>query len=509
MSVVTTTGHQRIISFPELQWHPHRRRMLTLAMLGTVQEADTNGWDTVFAIPIAEVNKAIVNKKSSPASFQVSDPDDPDTKADGTFGDWQITPKGDGRYLHFDVPIKTGTGFCMKAYPLDDTIINIRVQLDYLPANTADQQDLKVKATPADNDDPIVVVNSMIFPAGKEPKLTPKAVLIGLMQEWFNSNLQAFNHVFASVMINQATAIGAFAFLKPNEIGYANVKIDDTHGIFGVLATTATRSKAGLPYTIATSAIPVGAASGFLISSERFLDDLVKPALHDVFNNVTADDFELTTNAVLRNKKDITMPVDTGKETKTGAIKAHGMTLAIKGTRLILEIPKLSVNISPGIDVEIDLHEELEVSVKRKNDGTNTLWFEQIPNDSSVTHQVIFADWVTGVEIAADIIAGILLSVIGFKGAGKFVAMGMSKIAARVVMGIILFALGAIVGTITNIPKFIALANDHQYDQLPSLEKLLVEGLNTIQWPNSSGFSLNSAGLSKSFQLGIDLKFID
>jgi uncharacterized membrane protein required for colicin V production len=116
---------------------------------------------------------------------------------------------------------------------------------------------------------------------------------------------------------------------------------------------------------------------------------------------------------------------------------------------------------------------------------------------------------VTGVEIAAEIIAGILLSVIGIKGAGKFVAMGMSKIAARIVMGIILFALGAIVGAITNIPKFIALANDHQYDQLPSLENLLVEGLNTIQWPNSSGFSLNCAGLSKSFQLGIDLKFID
>jgi len=508
MPISATTGHQRIVSFPELQWNPHRRRALMMAAMDTVQEADTNGWDTVYAIPIAEVNKAIIQKNSSPASFKVADPDDPKTTAEGTFGAWQISARGDGHILYLDAPIKAGTGVYKESYSLNDAVVTVSIQLDYLPPDAQGKQDLKVKAATTATGDPVVVVENMKFPAGKEPKLTPKAVLQGLMQEWFNENLQSFNHVFSVVLVNQTASTGSFAWLKPNEVGYANVKIDDTRGIFGVLATTDTRKKAGLPYTIATSAIPVGAPSGFLISSERFLDNLVKPTLPVAFGSVKAEDFELSTDAVLRNKVAITIPVDTGSGKYSGTIEAHGMTLQIKGTRLILGVPKLTVNISPGIDAEIDLHEELEASVKRKSDGTNLLWFDQISKDSSVTHQIVYADWVTGVEIGADIIAGIILSVIGMKGPGQFIEMGMSKIAARIVTGIIVFVIGAILGTITNIPKFIALANEHQFDQLPSLENLIVEGLNTVQWPNSSGYSLNSAGLSKSFQIGLDPKFV-
>jgi hypothetical protein len=508
MSQTTVTGHRRIVSFPELQWNK-RPRILAREKLATVREASTNGWDTVYAIPISELNKAIVQKNSTPPSFKVSDPDDPHTTAEGSFGPWQVTPKGYGPILYMDAPIKTGTGVYKEAYALDDAVVTVSIGLDYLPPDQENRQELKVKAATTSAGDPIVVVEHMKFPAGKEPRLTPKAILKGLMQEWFNENLQHFNHVFSVVLVNQAAASESFKWLKPNEVGYANVKCDETHGIFGVLATTSTRKKDRLDYMIAPTAIPVGAPSGFLISSARFLENMVKPTLPIAFGSVKEKDFELVTDTVLRNKVRISIPVDTGSNKYTGTVDAHGMTLDIKGTRLILSIPKLTVNISPGIDAEIDLYEELEASVKRKADGTNVLWFDQIAKDSSVTHQVVYADWVTGLEIGADIVAGIILSLIGMKGPGRFIEMGMSKIAARIVTGLIVFVAGAVVGALTNIPKFIALANAHQFDKLPSLEALVVEGLNTVQWPNSSGYNLNSAGLSGSFQIGLDPKFLE
>jgi hypothetical protein len=317
--------------------------------------------------------------------------------------------------------------------------------------------------------------------------------------------LQQFNHVFSVISVNETADTGSFAWLKPDDQAYANIKTTDTAGLFGVLAMTGDRSRGTLPFSISPFAIPAGAPSGFLISSERFLTDLVSPAMPAAFEGATAADFELVNDTVLRNKKAMTVPIEADGKKYTGTIDARGFSLTVRGTELVLEMPKLMVNLSPGIDVEVDIHEYLNVTTKPRGDGTSVLWFEQ--KDSTVTHQVIYADWVQGLEIGAEIVAGILLSVFGFRAAGKFVEMGLSKIAARILAVIITMVIGGVVGAITNIPKWIAIANEKKFDQLPALETLLVKGLEAVEWPEASGFALKSAGMSKSLRIGLDPKF--
>ncbi|OPX90106.1 MAG: Macrolide export ATP-binding/permease protein MacB [Pelotomaculum sp. PtaB.Bin104] len=100
-------------------------------------KADTNGWDTVFAIRIKDVNSAIRLQKSSPTDFSQHyvDPEtDDDITITGVFGDWQLTTGGDGKNLHMSVPIKTGTMTRNgKPYDMAGDVATIEVNCDFVP----------------------------------------------------------------------------------------------------------------------------------------------------------------------------------------------------------------------------------------------------------------------------------------------------------------------------------------------------------------------------------------
>jgi len=224
-------------------------------------------------------------------------------------------------------------------------------------------------------------------------------------------------------------------------------------------------------------------------------------------------DFELITDTVLRNKSPLSLVVDADGKSYTGTLEAGGFTLSIVTDKIHVDMPKLTVNVSPGIDIVIDLHEEMHVSIKPRGDGTNVLWFEQTPEDKTATrvdHSVEYADWVEGVTIGLDFVAVILGAVIGALGGATKVATitGFSRIASKIIAAVIGAIVGGVVVTIIHIPNYIGLANSQKFDQLPALENLVVQGIGTIEWPNSSGYSLLSAGLNKSLQLGLDPKLL-
>ena len=71
--------------------------------------ADTFGWDTVFALRVDDVNKAIISGKSTPTTFSQS-VNNGEVVASGTFTDWQICMGGDGKLLHLALPISSEIG---------------------------------------------------------------------------------------------------------------------------------------------------------------------------------------------------------------------------------------------------------------------------------------------------------------------------------------------------------------------------------------------------------------
>ena len=240
--------------------------------------------------------------------------------------------------------------------------------------------------------------------------------------------------------------------------------------------------------------------------------EMIRPGMPGVFPGSKPEDFELVNATTLRNKHQIKLPFKTDKGDYTGVIEPAGFTLAIEVGVLHINMPKMMVNVSPGIDVEIDLNEWVSMTIQKKSDGTKTLKFEQAKDyPTTVNHQVIFAKWVTGMEIGAGIVVAILLGVLGLGGGSqaveRFVDMGMSRIAARIVILIILGIIGGIATTIISIPQYIELATSGQFDKLPSLENLIANGILTVDWPDSTGFKILSAQLNGSMQIGIDPKF--
>ncbi len=139
----------------------------------------TYDWDTAFGIPVPLVNKAIVDKKSSPSGFSYAE----DTfNVRGGFGDWQITRGGDGKNVRFHFPLKniiltyTGTG---KQIQCPDGTAVIEVNLHYIPhtgaagAYKGTPHALVVKHTADSSVQPVFVLSSLGLARMWEPYPMP------------------------------------------------------------------------------------------------------------------------------------------------------------------------------------------------------------------------------------------------------------------------------------------------------------------------------------------------
>src|SRR5262249_48924054 len=118
-----------------------------------------------------------------------------------------------------------------------------------------------------------------------------------VLTAWLNSNLQQFNHVFAAVDLNVTADNGAFQWLKPTKLGYAvNTEGADSSDdyVFGVLAMTSGRDDPNLSNQISSNIIPSGANAGFLVSQERYIDQIFMPGAYMLFNGATGADFDTT-----------------------------------------------------------------------------------------------------------------------------------------------------------------------------------------------------------------------
>jgi hypothetical protein len=388
-----------------------------------------------------------------------------------------------------------------------DGCATIQIKLKYLPQiPQISSQDIRLIATPENGepnylvrdekarsvDDPAVVLQAIDYGNAK-PSPLQDALYKQALIEYFKANLQIFSYVFTLVNINARAAQEQFQWLKPTYTSYAYFNgADDETSYFGVLNMTDGRSAEGLTNQLPPGAIPLNGNASVLISNERFLQKMVLPGLPKAFEKAAESDFALANNnTTIVNTTDVTMDdVDVNGIPYTPTLK--DFLFQIVGDEVQIS-SKIQIDPSPGVHVFVQTKSYYTIEVVDKPDGSQTLDFKET-RPSEVEH---YYQKDTGVIITEIILS--VVTAIATIGAGKIIETAVKKIIAVVIIIIV-------GGLIAAIPTIIAaVVSGKAAEALPSIGALVTEATGDIEWPESSGFKLNSAQLNGSLVLGGDL----
>jgi len=470
----------------------------------TAQAVDTYGWDTVFTIPATEVNIAIVANHSSPTGFTYSDTYSP---IDGVtipytvnvgFGDWQITAGGDGKNIRLSLPLLNATlEFTPpgKTYIFPTGTATIEVQLHYL-ADTdpsgATSYKLVVKAVADSPDNPVVCLVTSNYEGN--PSAVQKALIESSLLTWCNANLAQFTHIFAAIELNSTIDQSQWGFVAPNYTSYAYLDKDNFNdSLFAVLCRTGDRTGEDLPQHIDANSIPTGSVAGFLVSQQRTLADLIRPAICAAYPGLTTGNFVLSTDGTtlsLREGATVNLPAVTQSGTNYYPVLKQ---MSVKASGQILQLDSYTETVIDsfyGITATCTATHWYTLGLGTSSKG-QTLVFQQAQAPSIVHSIQQSADGANTEEIIS-IVATIALIILGI------LTEGAAFVASGLIVGL---ALGA--NQIT--PAVIEQVNQNDS---PSIDLLLVNSVNPIQWTGSNKFTLDYASLNVSLQLGGNPNFV-
>ncbi|MEW9529425.1 TULIP family P47-like protein [Microbispora sp. NPDC049125] len=462
----------------------------------------TNGWDTVYAIRLSDVNKAIAKKGVSPgkwaATIEASD-FSPEITGSGAFGGWSLaTGAGSGTNVRMHLPFTASVTANGTTHEVTDGVAYALVHMLYLPdsgeTGPGDRQ-LRLQATGGTPDNPVVEVSSVTYTSPARSDGLDRA-LISLLDKWCNANIATFDHVFATVNIgkHEAEGGGDFAWLNPTytAYAYADAKTPE-EALLGVLCMTSGRSIAGNVDGLSAGALPEGARAGLSISAERFMERMVKPATVSHFPKVDPGIFRVVNNDTQLEATDV-IPLDA---IRVAASNFYPQMTTFQVTLSESELTTYSyvqTNISPGIDAYAEVTHYATLALGTKSDGTQSLTFvETRPVRQNGWSTV--ASWVTGVEIAADLILAVVSAVTAN------VATAGKRLVVRVLIAIVAAGLiGVIAGVLEKVPEWIAGAVP---DEMPSIDPLVQGATSSVTWPNAGKeFTLTHVVLNGALQLG-------
>ena len=484
--------------FPDLVQQPERKIVPEAMLLGgpapALQRADTYDWDTVFAIKFPDANLALAKPGATPESFTVTIEN---TSASGTFDPWQLSG-GSGVLLHMSVPIKTGkTTYEGEDYDMAGAVATLEIELMDLP------QPATANGTPhqivADPEKPVSVIGLSNVPGS--PSFIVKAVMSGLLAQWFNDNLENFTYAFSTINLNEKADKDQFQWMKPTAFGWA-VSAQGTleESVFGVLSMTENRNR---PNTmeISPNAIPSGQVSGFLIAQERFLENLLLPGIYTLFSGSKVTDFEAANDgAMIRNVNPVYMePVKIGTIYYTPEIPANHFQLTLEANEIKVELLKAAIDFSPGIKIMMDYTAFSSIALGENSKGEQILLYQEA-SPPIIGHNVEVASWVIWSEVAASVLAAVATL-----GAGAVAKKVIERVVYRVVAVIIVLLVGELIANISLIITAVAAGNK---DAIPPVNLMVASATDPITWPDSGDFLLTSAWLNESLQFGGDPRFV-
>lgn len=451
--------------------------------------APTYGWDTVSAIPVPQVNAAIIATASSPRGFDYEPEDGTSPELHATFGPWQVTQGGDGRNLRMSVPMPSLT---VGATAIADVVATIEITLAELPhaegppPARGSLRKLVARATTDDPiNDPVVVVVDVSAP--QPLGLIQKAVISAGFSAWANANLDEFTHIFTVVNIDEEVDSDAqWAFVTPSYVDYAYLDGDSAAtSTFAVLCMTGGRSGDTLTSQVSPNAIPAGTGGGYLVSAERYLTDLMMPALGHCYSGLTSEDVSVASDASSVN-------LNPGATVSLAPVEHDGSSYRPQLTRLDILVRGQTVQItsqtrtevSPGITAITDATHWYHIALATRSDGSQTLRYVEA-QPASIQHST---EQAPGIEI-------LKWMLIAATAIGVIVAGVLTDGAAFVVAAVVIGALG---GLAAATPDIIATANT---DDSPSVDALVANTTSPITWPEVA-FHLTDARLNESLQLG-------
>lgn len=396
--------------------------------------ADTYGWDTVFAIYFTDVNKAIVDQKSTPANFggSMSNPFGGTVEfVNCLWSDWQLVKGGDGKNVHMITPVKSGI-FRSSGGDIDLTGAEfvIEVNLDYIPQpSSADNtivNNLQVSTQAGTPTNPTVSVLNTVIPGQSDEIVL--STIGGLIKNWFNNNLGLFNHVFAVVDVAEnLSKDDGWGWIKPTWISYAVVDHPQTSqydSVFGILTMTANSPATNLAHQLSPFAIPgvviqadgsiSGQSdynSGFLIGTHVFIKNMLLPHMMALFKNASEGDFSIIQNgqAITTNRNLEFQDWDIPNHSQvTASIAAGDFNVAVENTELIFTMDDIHFEWSPGINVHINYDSR---GVIAWNDSLES--FDLSVSNEHMNTSVTTDTWVTVVEVVGSIAAACVAGFLG------------------------------------------------------------------------------------------------
>lgn len=456
----------------------------------------TYNWDTAFAIPVPDVNKSIVDQQSSPPAFSLTAPDAYTVSAH--FGDWQICMGGDGKNVRFAIPMTE----VVVDYSNGQRVVCetgaavIEINLHYIPHDVSGDVPsnpvaLVAKTTSDDPSTPVAALVGQVT-LSPDPGTVTSAVFGQALLEWINENLEAFSHIFSVVDLNRMIDQQQWGFVTPNYTSYAyldGATLEDS--VLGVLTMTGDRSGEALSDQISPSAIPAGSEAGFLVSQERTLYDLIRPAIMVAYPGLTDDNFLMSddkTRLYLVQGVSVDMPpVQQGSSTyypKLTAltVETDGETFTVTSTT--------TTYITFGITSQTTATNWYTLNLGTSNNGQTITFIQTQPTDQQYTvHQ---DPGVVITEVILSIIIG-LVSVICAP-----LTDGASIVVGGLVIGLLLGASQIATGAIESVNK----------DTSPAVDLLMVNAVDPIKWTGSSSFTLDYVHPNISLQLGGDPLFV-
>lgn len=292
-------------------------------------EVGLQGWDTANVVDKEIINQSIIKQDTSPHKFHAKDEFLGNTLK-GKWGPWQIIAdaKIGSKYIAFECPVKSGSYVNSEGEGalLDGATVYMHVELSAIPDPEAEKGD---KTASRDSSGQIM----KLIPAGAVPKdqkkdakkvqpITVQNIVVKdgmsaedladakeLFVEWFEANLDAFNHIFHIAILSEIADKGDFQWLKPTQLSYAGISNNQGDAVFAALCETDGDTPRRQVQQVDGEIMrdwPEGANSVIAISGEKFTEKVLFAGAQQVMKGSTPDDFDITGNGlVVTNNKEL------------------------------------------------------------------------------------------------------------------------------------------------------------------------------------------------------------
>ena len=253
------------------------------------------GWDTVTALSVTEVNKALTAGATKLIQqFKVSGQTiSTSYEMQGEFGPWQIVPGGSGNLLRLAVPIGAGSIRAGSGNPIDlagaTAVVDVSLELLPAPDNRSQQLVFALHKAAVLGDAPqpgVVTPVSLTASAAVTDALGPlgSGLVLNGVAEALASDAAAVSYVFASVNLVPPSVN---SWLTPVHSAYVYQEVIGGGSYLAILSTTTARDVSQLQHTVDPELFSGGGNTAFAISEDLFLTQLVAPALPQVLGGST------------------------------------------------------------------------------------------------------------------------------------------------------------------------------------------------------------------------------